>query len=268
MSEILRSLRRLMPELTLSERKVARYILKDPNHIINLTIQELSILVSVSKATIVRFSKKVGTEGFSHLKLLIAQSYSAPSENVYDYLKRQTTPELKEALLQQTITSLTDTTSIQNQNLINNIAEKISTANQVIICGIGGSGACGEMARQRLLRLGINAQVCTESSIMPLLAQNMKTTDVGIGLSHRGNTGAVAEFLEICSRLSQSSIAITTNKQSPVSKASTFTIQYVSSDTTLGPEAGDARIAQIYVFDILCSTVARILDDRKKEVAD
>lgn len=263
MNDVLLRIRSILPELTSREVLVAQYILEDPSHIVNLTISELAALTDVSQATIVRFCKRIGTDGFSHLKLLIAQTYAKPSRNVYDYLKAENAPELTQALLNRILSSLKDTTALLNGHLISKVAEAIARANQVIISGIGGSGACGEIARQRLLRLGISAQVCTESSIMPLVAQTVKAGDVCIGLSHRGNTQSVVEFLEICSRLNGLAVAITTNVRSPVGRAANIALQYVSSDTPVGPEASDARVAQIYVLDVINSTVARILDEQR-----
>jgi len=48
-----------------------------------------------------------------------------------------------------------------------------------------------------------------------------------------------------------------------VGRAANIALQYVSSDTPVGPEASDARVAQIYVLDVINSTVARILDEQR-----
>ena len=166
MNDVLLRIRSILPELTSREVLVAQYILEDPSHIVNLTISELAALTDVSQATIVRFCKRIGTDGFSHLKLLIAQTYAKPSRNVYDYLKAENAPELTEALLNRSFVLEGHHRPAEwapHQQVAEAIARATSDHQRY-----RRLRACGEIARQRLLRLGISAQVCTESSIMPL----------------------------------------------------------------------------------------------------
>lgn len=58
-------------KLTDSERHVARIILDDINVVQASSIDELAELSSVSKSTIIRFTKKLGLDGFSELKILM-----------------------------------------------------------------------------------------------------------------------------------------------------------------------------------------------------
>lgn len=268
MNPIMLTIRSQMPKLTIREREIAKYVLKEPNHIMNLTIANLARLVDVSEATIVRFCKKIGFDGYSHFKLFIAQTYSEPSENLLTPPNPSGPEQISQSLLNHALLALKDTTALLDFGSLLSVASSIAQAPHVVICGVGGSAACGEMAKQRLLRLGVNVQVCSESTIMPLIAATLHEGDVGIGVSHRGNTEAVAEFLEICGRLSVCSVALTTNDKSLVGCAAKTVFQYVCSDTSLGPEAGDARIAQVHVLDVLCSTVAHIMQEKPSKGGD
>ena len=191
MKDVLLRIRSILPELTSREVLVAQYILEDPSHIVNLTISELAALTDVSQATIVRFCKRIGTDGFSHLKLLIAQTYAKPSRNVYVYLNAENAPELTEALLNRIPSSLKDTTALLNGHLISKV-QKPYPRQQVIISGIGGSGRAVK-SRQRLLRLGSRPGMHRKLDYAPC-GPDVKAGDVCIGLSHRGNTQSV-EFL-------------------------------------------------------------------------
>lgn len=54
-----------------SDKYVAKYILNHPKVALSSTIEELAEYCSVSKSTIIRFTKKIGLDGFSELKVLL-----------------------------------------------------------------------------------------------------------------------------------------------------------------------------------------------------
>ena len=55
-----------------SEKKIADFIINDPQRIIPLYITELANECGTSEATIVRFARKIGFDGYQGLKLSIA----------------------------------------------------------------------------------------------------------------------------------------------------------------------------------------------------
>jgi len=57
-----------------SEKKVADYVLENPENIIYLSVSELADKVNVSDSTIIRFCKNVGFKGYQEFKLFVAQS--------------------------------------------------------------------------------------------------------------------------------------------------------------------------------------------------
>lgn len=60
-------------QLTSIEKKIAEYILADPERIKNLNTYEIASNCDTSQASIVRFSKKLGFKGFPDFKLSLSQ---------------------------------------------------------------------------------------------------------------------------------------------------------------------------------------------------
>lgn len=58
-------------KFTDSDKYVAKYILNNHDVALSSTIEELAEHCSVSKSTIIRFTKKLGLDGFSELKVLL-----------------------------------------------------------------------------------------------------------------------------------------------------------------------------------------------------
>ncbi|MFW6389957.1 MAG: MurR/RpiR family transcriptional regulator, partial [Halanaerobiales bacterium] len=65
-----------------SEKKVADFILNQPEEIIYLSVSELAKNCQVSDSTIIRFCKDVGFNGYQEFKLMLAQDLVIPVENI------------------------------------------------------------------------------------------------------------------------------------------------------------------------------------------
>ncbi len=55
------------------EKKIANYIMKDHAGVINMTIGELADACGTSVATVSRFCRKCGVDGFHQLKIMLAK---------------------------------------------------------------------------------------------------------------------------------------------------------------------------------------------------
>ena len=61
----------MLPYFTKSELKVAEYILNS-NNTINCSLSTLAKKIKVSEPTIIRFSRSIGLNGYSDLKLKLS----------------------------------------------------------------------------------------------------------------------------------------------------------------------------------------------------
>lgn len=73
MKSIILNIRANYDEMGRGERKIADLILFDPHCVLPLTITQFSELAGCGTATLVRFSKRLGINGYQGLKLAIAQ---------------------------------------------------------------------------------------------------------------------------------------------------------------------------------------------------
>lgn len=91
-AEILKNIRDLIinhyGELTESDRFVAKTILNDPDASHLNTIDDLAAFCSVSKSTIIRFTKKLGLEGFAELKVLLKLNQKSSQEIDEEFIHR------------------------------------------------------------------------------------------------------------------------------------------------------------------------------------
>lgn len=75
-------------KLTESDRFVAKTVLNNSSAAHMNTIEDLAAFCSVSKSTIIRFTKKIGLDGFSELKVLLKMNRRLSQEVDEDFIDR------------------------------------------------------------------------------------------------------------------------------------------------------------------------------------
>jgi len=62
----------LLPSLSPAEQRVARLVIADPADAARRTITELATAAGTSEATVIRFCRSVGMEGYPQLRIRLA----------------------------------------------------------------------------------------------------------------------------------------------------------------------------------------------------
>ena len=91
MKDILLDIKIAYPKLGSSEKRIADYVLKNPEKLISLSISELADLSGSSEATITRFSRRLGLSGFQQLKISMAGT--SGDRDVNEKISADDTPE-------------------------------------------------------------------------------------------------------------------------------------------------------------------------------
>ena len=80
---LLLTIRGLLPSLNEQEQKVGQYVVDHPEQVVHLSVTDLAQRCVASEATVVRFCRKVGTEGYQNLKIVLAQELNSTSAIPY-----------------------------------------------------------------------------------------------------------------------------------------------------------------------------------------
>lgn len=116
------------------EMLVYDYIVKNKSKIKYMTVRELADEVHVSTATIMRFCKKAGYEGYSEFKINFKQYLDQEKKQ-----DRKVNEDVKE--LQEYFDKIS---SGIHQSELDEIADVVREAKQVIFIGLGTSGILGK----------------------------------------------------------------------------------------------------------------------------
>ena len=180
-------------EYTKTDQHIAEFILSHPHAIVTNTLDELAHMSKLSPSAFVRFSKKIGYEGYSALRFDLSRylvSRNATSQN------ENTDP----------IHAITSAYSSYVQEIANmismeeteEITQMIIHADRIMIVGYNRSYHSAIQLKRRLSRLGINSQALFDPSDIEDASSicNEKDLFIIFSISGQGNyDAAVKEML-------------------------------------------------------------------------
>jgi RpiR family carbohydrate utilization transcriptional regulator len=250
-------LRTFLPSVRPSERKVAQYILSNPESVVELPITELARLSGVSDATVVKLCQRVGYSGFQELKINLARELSMPYKRVYGKVKPgDTMEEIKEKAFSHNERALHDTARILNSVELESAVSALSAAPRIHFYGSGASGIVALDAEQKFLRIGMNCQAFNDPHLGATAAALLDKGAVAVGISHSGATRDTVDSLTIAHRAGATTVCITNAMGSPIAQAADTVLLTAVAESDFRGGAMASRIAQLSVIDILFIGVA------------
>jgi RpiR family carbohydrate utilization transcriptional regulator len=257
---LLLKVRGLLPSLNPALKKIALFILKNPQEVKLLRIKDLASRCGVAEATVTRFVKTIGLGSFQELKINIAEITTqrhTEKELVYDDVMHSDSIEsLIEKIIASNKKALSDTKKLINIREIERAIAAIRDASQVDIYGAGGSYVTAENARMRFYRIGKRCIVYNDPNQQAVSASLLTKTDLAIGISNSGRTVSTVNALRRAKESGATTICITNFNQSPITKYADIRLFTSTQDSAFFQESMISRVAQMVLIDILYAGLA------------
>ncbi|MBP3701153.1 MAG: MurR/RpiR family transcriptional regulator, partial [Lachnospiraceae bacterium] len=183
-----------MNKLSISERKVATFIVSGGNNILEMGISDIARKSGVSDATVVRLCRALGYKGLKELKIAIAQEKQEEHSHVHEDRAISTTDspcDLKKKVMYACMEAIQDTMDVLDDKQLEAAIEAMYSAKYIDIFGIGGSAAVARCAQHNFRKIGVRVNVCSDINQHYLLAERFSPGDVALGISLSGETEAV-----------------------------------------------------------------------------
>ena len=252
-----------------SEKKVADYVLENPENIIYLSVSELADKVNVSDSTIIRFCKNVGFKGYQEFKLFVAQDLVVPIENINEDI--QMDDDLETVVNKIAYTNkqaIEETLSITDLDALKKAIEAIVKAEKLEFYGVGASGITGFDAKYKFLRIGKDVDCYTDAHLQAMSASTLSEEDVVVGVYHSGSTKDVVDSCRIAHEAGATVICITGHNRSPITKVADIKLLTATRERPLASGALRSKIAQLHVLDMLFTGVALQIKDQTMEYTE
>ncbi|MEU8077307.1 MurR/RpiR family transcriptional regulator [Catellatospora citrea] len=266
---VLARLRAKLPEFTGALRRVAEQVLTDPSGAARATIVELAERSHTSPATITRFCRAVGFEGYADLRLAIAGETGRAARSagwVVDIGREIEPGDPLERVLGQIMAADTramqDTAAMTDLVEVERAADAIAAAERVDIYGASGSALVGAEMQFSLHRIGIAAWSWPDVHNGLASAALLSAGDVALGISHSGQTRETIEMVAEAGSRGAITVALTSFPRSPLADVADVVLTTATQATTFRPDSLSARHPQLVVLDLLYIAVAQRTHER------
>lgn len=244
----------MIHSLAPSEKKIAQYILHNPEESILLTSLALGERSQTSSAAVIRLCKSLGFTGFQELKIRVAGDLQAQAvkEGYRDIEPNEEYKDIIEKATSNTVQTLKETSDIMNMDYLKEAVSALMQAKSILFIGFGASHIAAKDAEQKFQRIGKHAQAISDVHMAATAIANKGTEDVVVGISFSGKTSEVVKLLELSKRRNTKTISITKYGKSPVTSLSDIQLfTSAAKEATFRSGATSSRIAQLHVIDIL-----------------
>lgn len=250
-------MRSLYPSMHESERKIADFIMNEPEMAVHMTVAQVSEKVGVADSSVIRFCQRLGFNGFTQLKINLAKNLKQPENLILENIDRNDDyPTIASKVFASSIQALEDTLRMLDPSEFNKAVNLLNRAKRIEFYGVGTSAPLAMDAYYRFMRIGLNTYAATDPHISKISANMLDSDCVAVGISHTGRTKDTVKAIEIAKSKGASIICITSFLDSPIAKLADSKLITSTSETRFMKEAVSARIAHIALLDSLYTCVA------------
>lgn len=250
------SIRQRYPQLAQSDRKLADFILAQPDLARHLSSQQLASQAGVSQSSVVKFAQKLGFKGFPALKLALSEAlasnanpHSVPVHNQIcgdDPLRL-----VGEKLIKDNVAAMHASLDVNTEDKLLETVNMLRSARRIVLTGIGASGLVARNFSWKLMKIGLNA--VSEQDMHALLAtvQAMTQDDVMLAISYSGARREINLAADEMLRVGGKVVAITGFSPNALQQRATHCLYTIAEEQATRSAAISSTSAQMMLTDLL-----------------
>lgn len=207
--------------LTVNQQKIADFVLTNPFPVATMGIEELAAATETSAATITRFVKALGLNGFTEFRAYAVQGYQSllkPVENI-DRARQHPPRQVVEASFKNARELLETLAQQQESPVWEHVAMRIQSAQRVAFLGFGVSANLLQLFADRLLPFTRSQIMLTGDSGMERVAlkiAGLGPEDLLIAMALPRYSQATVDFMKLARGRGTYCIAVTDGAYSPL----------------------------------------------------
>lgn len=243
--------------LSEAEKKIAAFILENPHKAVNLTLRVLAQQADVSQGSVINFAGRMGYDGYTALRIGIAQSLSAHNSLIFHNVTERDGPrDAVRKMIANATSAFQSTLDINTDEDFRRAAGLLSAAHKrVEVYGVATSSMVALDAYYRLLRIGLPATAVTDALICPVSASMLSKDCLAIAISYTGRTDAIVKTMRIAKAQGAATLALTSYAGSPLAQLCDVSLIIASKESQIHSEPTVSRLAQLLLVDSLCAYI-------------
>ncbi len=180
-----------LPGLAQSDKKLADYLLLQPDTARHLSSQQLVNEAGVSQSSVVKFAQKLGYKGFPALKLALSEALASqpesPSVPIHNQIRGDDPLRLVgEKLIKENTAAMYATLNVNSEEKLHECVAMLRSARRIILTGIGASGLVAQNFAWKLMKIGFNAAAVRDMHALLATVQASSPDDLLLAISYTG----------------------------------------------------------------------------------
>lgn len=269
--DMISAIRNIYSSLSPSEKKVAEFVMKNPQQVLNLSIFELADLCSVSAPSVSRFVKRTFGMNFLETKVELAKNFSQiEKNNVSELLSwADDLNDMPSKIINEVSLTCNDVIAANTTDKFKDVINLIKNADTVYFFAVGSSAIVASDFQNKLLKIGIKSIFINDSNLNILNSNVCTPRDVVIAISFSGRTKEVNIAVSNAKKRNTPIVAITQGMNSSLAKMAEYVLlspSYEINENRLG--AIFSRYGQLFIVDYLFIGLAKQVIKNTKQFAE
>lgn len=219
--EVLEVVKERYDDIFSAEKKVADFVLSNPQKVVDSNVSELAKQSGVSDATVVRMCHHIGYSGYYQFRITLARDLG--KKQYGDMVISKSKDAVEKVFQGYAENMLAIGKQIDTENMWNCV-NLIKTCKTVHVIAIGNTNVLAQYMGFRLGRLGIRCTYGLAAEYFMNHVNLASKEDILIAISKSGTSKPVILGMELGKEKGLKMIAITSHVQSPVSKLADYVL--------------------------------------------
>jgi Transcriptional regulators len=243
-----------------SEKQIANYILKNQEHVINQSIQELASATFSSTSTIVRLCRKIGLKGYKDFKIKLATELQQHYNDIstinpdFPFTEDDSNKEIAQKLLDVMQNSLLQTSQLLTNNLLEHAVRDIFQSHKLGVFAYGDTYISALSFQNKLMKINLPCNLPSLTDESKFMAANYTSKDCAILISYSGRSKSTYQIAQILRLNGCKIITLTSDENSEIAKISDLILPIANNESQnvkISPFA--SQVAIEYVLNTLYS---------------
>lgn len=244
-------LREKQPAMTKSGRVVAEYLTQHAEDAQYLSISSLAHACHVAEATIFRFCRSLGFDGYNEMKIALAQANVVTAPPVSHLEPGVDTDTLCSHALSTVMEAIQGTRNVLDCAAIDRAATMLQRARQVYFFGQGGSQLLANDMWARFATVSTKFRTAGDSHMQVVTAGLMGPEDVILFVSYSGATRDMMDTLRVAKGNGAKVILLTHYSDAPGVALADVVLLCGGRESPLDSGSIPVKIAVLFVADVL-----------------
>jgi DNA-binding MurR/RpiR family transcriptional regulator len=263
---ILKILGAQLESMTQADRQIAQFIIDHPERMLTLSSAALASATGRSQSSVVKFSQKLGYEGYQQLKLAVNKAKALEGQSTGGVIHgtidaSDSYMTILQKLIGSKLLSMRETASANSEADIEAALDALVKARKIQLAGVGASSLVAKDFSFKLLKLGRTVLLDSDSHIQISNASALNGSDVLMALSHSGRSMETLRIADLAKQRGATLISITGLQPNPLLDMADISLFTVADEERVRSSAITSRDAQLMLMDMLFILLLRRQSD-------